>query len=234
MTLPAPQILKVDGYTVIDDHKIGTKYRMALALAAASTKKDFYYATTDSGDSPAALARACHEHGKNLVLFTPELHRDKTPTLRLAEQFNAKVDPQTGVTDYDPVYDIASKAARRDGAEFIDFDDQTAIDVLADIARSLNLSPQSVWSASAKGAMSRAYQLAWPDADHYAVAVMDYREADFGQAKVYRTDTPYRDPFEGPTAFPCNRNYEAKAWEFMKTHMEPNENVVFWNPAGPN
>jgi len=93
--------------------------------------------------------------------------------------------------------------------------------------------PAEVWSAISTGVLSRALQIAWPNAQFNAVAVArNIKDGEAGRAKIWShpkefsqdVDREYQPPF------PSAMNYDAKAWEFMKKHGSPG--AWFWNVGG--
>lgn len=228
--LPPPQIREINGYTVVDDYSIGTKFRMAVGLVQKSLKQEFFYATLHTGNSPEALARACSLGGKHLTLVTTQIEDKPYPRALLNAQKLGATVIDYPVDSFEVVTNMAEEMSADYSGELIDFDNEASIQQLAEIARSLNLHPWEVWSASGKGAMSRAYQMAWPNAEHFSVDVLGYSRADFGKATIVPAhDAPHLPSSEMPP-FACNAYYEGKAFPVMKKHTKPSPNVLFWNP----
>jgi hypothetical protein len=231
---PLPDIKVIDGFTVVDDSVIGTKTRIAHHLVERCETDQVYYATTPVGASPIALAQACAEMGKRLTLLCTQISElNFTPALLRARDLGAKIRVSPS-EDFKLVADWAQTLAHRENGFMPDFDSDAAIDIIAETAVALNIRPSKVFSASARGAMSRAYQIAWPEADHHAVVVLKLENADYGTAIPIYSQTPYEEPFEDPVPFACNPCYEAKAWDMMTKMEKPSEKTLFWNPAGPN
>jgi len=231
---PLPDIRTIEGFTVIDDSRIGTKTRIAHRLVEMTNCEEIIYPTTPVGASPAALAAACREMGKKLTLLCTQISElNFTPALLTARELGAtiRVSPSE---DFNLVADWARTIAHRENSFLPDFDSDAAVSIIAETAIALNLQPAKVFSASARGAMARAYQIAWPEAEHHSVVVLKLENADYGTAKPIFTDTPYEEPYEGPLPFDCNRCYEGKAWDVMTAREIPAKTTIFWNPAGPN
>lgn len=225
--LPLPIVKTYDDVTVIDDSKIGSKFRMAVELIGRSRQQTFNFASSPFGASPLAMAEACIKLDRRLNLFYPYVPEDQfTDQMKKAREMGAHI---TIVNAEEHIY-VAGEAQSRDG-QFISFDSDDAIEVIADTARALNLSPQHVWAAGGLGGITRGLQRAWKGAEHHAVAVVHLAQADYGNAHVIHTATPFNEAATGEVPFPCNRFFEAKAWHTMKQHSQSQTGIVFWNPA---
>ncbi len=234
-SLPLPLIVQLDGITLIDDSKNGTKTRIANALIRHYPRRDFFYATTPDGASPISLAQACQETGQKLTLIsTRSYSQELSPALRKAKEMGAVIDmikeDSLAIAEAEARY--RAKASK---AVYIDFDNDVSIKIVAEEAKKLNLNPGQVWSASARGAMARAYQIAWPLAEHYSIVIVpDVPGADFGNAKCISLKESWAKAVRNEPPFPCNSYYEARAWPGVVLLANRAKNPLFWNPAGPN
>jgi hypothetical protein len=113
------------------------------------------------------------------------------------------------------------------GAEEIPFgcDCQAFLDAMSQVALSTKIVPKEVWSVSGSGALTRALQIAWPDATFYAVQIGKVPKA--GIATVIKAPEAYEDDARNPPPFPSCSNYDAKAWQFMKARAS--KGALFWN-----
>lgn len=115
------------------------------------------------------------------------------------------------------------------GAQLLPFglDHPDVINALADVARSLDITPAEVWSITSSGVLSRALQQAWPDAAFYGVRVGP--EPNAGHATVFNAPEKFDQKSRVPPPFNSNIYYDAKAWRFVKEHASPG--ALFWNVA---
>lgn len=227
-SLPKPKLLSIDGVTVIDDTAVGTKFRMAFAMIGSSRCQTFNFASSPFGESPLAMAEACIKLERKLNLFYPDVPLEQfTAQMKQAKEMGANIIPVIGTEDH--LY--VSAEAKRQPGHFISFDSDDAIAIIADTARSLEISPDHVWAAGGLGGITRGLQAAWTNATHHAVAVTRLAQADYGKAQVIYIDTPFREAAATATPFPCNPYFEGKAWAEMQQHRAQETNIVFWNPA---
>lgn len=82
-------------------------------------------------------------------------------------------------------------------------------------------------SVQRSGALSRALQIAWPDASFKAVQVG--ATPDVGRATLYKAPERFEVDAKGPVPFPSCRNYDAKAWQFVARYAKTG--ALFWNVA---
>lgn len=228
-SLPLPVIRAFDNVTVVDDSKVGTKFRIAVAMVENSLTDNFCFASSPFGASPIALAEACKILDRKLNLFYPQVDI-YTEKMQRAEALGAKI---TIVPSEDFAYAaaVAQVEAERTSGKFISFDGPEAVRVIGQTASSLNQDPNIVVAAAGLGGITKGLQIAWVRAKHLAVAVIDLPQADYGTAELFRTRTPFEEPATEHPPFECNPHFEAKAWPFAKALAQKHEGVLFWNPA---
>ena len=234
MNLPLPDLKNINGYTVADDSRIGTKPRIFRRLLELTNSDEIYYPTTPVGASPIALAEACKDIGKKLILLSTQITDiDLAPALKKAKLLGADLRI-SHEEDFNLVEAWAKALAREQNGYIPDLTSEAALDCIAETAMALNVKPKTVVCATARGGITGSLQKAWPDAEHIAVVVLKLEDADYGTAQPIFTDTPYETPHPEKTPFPCNPFYEAKAWHIMNEVIAPSKDVLFWNPSGPN
>ncbi len=235
--LNEPDIFSIDGITVVDDSKVGTKIRIAWAITQNFLNREFFYATTPDGAGAAAFAEVCHQAGRKLTLISSlSPFEGLSPSLLKAQSLGAKVEIIPVSSDQFHIVQAEAKSrAKKAKGLYVDFDNDIAIRIVADEAKKLNLNPGQVWSASARGAMARAYQIAWPNAEHYSIVIVpDVPEANFGKAKCIALKDVWAKVAGSEPIFACNSYYEARAWPGVRMLANRDKNPLFWNPAGPN
>ena|SRR5215471_1956762 len=109
------------------------------------------------------------------------------------------------------------------------FDTPEVIEALSKIAVTIPLSPDEVWCASGSGVLTRSLQKAWPQAKHHAVQVG--KVSDTGKANVHVYDKPFEYECKFSPPFPCEKNYDRKAWELC-SKTKGGGKVLFWNVVG--
>lgn len=234
--LPPPLVVTLDGITLVNDSQVGTKTRIARAITRRFLSQEFFYATTPDGAGAAAFAEACHQAGRKLTLVSSQPPTDELgPALLKAQSLGATIQViGVGSDQLHIVEAEAANMANNAQGQYVDFDNDVAINIVAAEARKLNLNPGQVFSASARGAMARAYQKAWPNAEHYSIVVVEnVSNANFGIAQALPLPEKYRTVTEN-IPFPCNSYYEARVWPMVRELADLNKKPLFWNPSGPN
>lgn len=227
MTLPPLSITEHGGIYVVRDDRVqgGTKRRVLAPLLAGAD--EWVYASPCQGYAQVALAYACREAGKRATVFVA---RRATLHKRTQEAVSAGARVVQVPVGYMTVVAARARAyAQETGAGLLPFgfDTPAFVAALADLARSLGLSPSEVWAVAGSGTLSRALQVAWPDAAHHAVRIGSVPKA--GRAQLYQAPEPFERDAKMPPPFPSCSNYDAKAWRFIRRHASPGS--VFWNVA---
>jgi hypothetical protein len=73
--------------------------------------------------------------------------------------------------------------------------------------------------------LTRALQLAWPDARFFGVQVGHCPPVT--KATIITCDEPFERDARFPPPFPSCSNYDAKVWQHMKRDASPG--ALFWN-----
>lgn len=228
MTLPPFRVDTIGGIRVVRDDLVpgGTKRRVLGPLLAGAD--EWVYASPAQGYAQVALAHACRELGKRATVFVAGR---ALPHARTAEAIAAGANIREVRPGYMTVVTARARAyAAEAGAGLLPFgfDTPPFVAALAALARSLGLAPSEVWCVAGSGTLSRALQLAWPDAAHHAVRIG--AAPDAGRARLYLAPEPFERDAREPPPFPSCPNYDAKAWRFIMRHASAGS--VFWNVAG--
>lgn len=227
MSFPAPVIEEYSGILVVRDDLIpgGTKRRVLDRLLVGAD--EFVYASPAYGYAQIALAYACAARGLRATVFTAKRN---APHPRTQEARSAGAKIVMVPTGY--LSNVRAKArayAETVGAALLPFgfDTPAFLAGLADVARTLPMTPSEVWTVAGSGTLSRALQQAWPGAAFHAVQVG--REPQAGAARVYTAPEAFEDDARERPPFPSCSNYDAKAWRFVSRHASPG--ALFWNVA---
>ncbi len=227
MNLPDPIILEHEGFQVVRDDLLpgGTKRRAIPVFF--DEHYEYVYASPVYGYAQVALAYACRDYGYRATIFCAK-RKTYAPLTKHALEIGATIiEVPYGYLNV--VQARAREHCRSTGAKLLPFglDDPMFIQVLADVAATLSVTPKEVWSVVGSGVLTRALQMAWPTATFYGVRIGAYSDA--GLATVMLASEAYEKPAQYAPPFPSCLNYDAKAWVFMKKHASPN--ALFWNVA---
>jgi hypothetical protein len=248
---PAPVIERVElgdkhVYVVRDDLlKVGSKSRFADFFVQNHKANVFVYAQPRVGYAGITLCSLANKYDKKVVLFVPEAKDQMTPHIQRckddgAELYFKRIYGMAGLRK--AAKDYVDEANNKFGANTLHvyvppglrgIPEITAAAVKVAHNMTLPEDVSEVWSVVSTGMLSRALQIAWPTLPFNAVAVARNMHAgEIGRAKMYSHPFPFmKDELkEHLPPFPCAKNYDAKAWRFIKEHAKPG--ALFWNVAG--
>ena len=97
-------------------------------------------------------------------------------------------------------------------------------------AASMIPEPEEVWVAISTGVLSRALQIAWPNAKFNCVAVArNLKEGELGRASVISEPMEFQTPEkkENLPPFPTVPTYDAKVWKYIPKNT--GRNILMWN-----
>lgn len=229
--LPPPVIVEHDGFRVVRDDLVpgGTKRRVLTEVFKHKAAAEFVYPSIPDGYGAIGVALAAKDNGKAARLFYADLPREQWSDLMTqAEEAGATMVMVPG-THEDAI------AAAREYAEAhaeslllpLGFAMPEYEEELANIARTLPVEPEQVWVASGTGTLTRAFQQAWPDAEHHAVVIKD--KGSTGNAVRHMLTSEFEQAAVKPP-FPSSDTFDAKVWGFMKREAKPG--ALFWNVGG--
>lgn len=204
----------------------GTKMRAIMPLIASSMAGEFVYASPAQGYAQVALAHCTAALGRRATVFTAERKVPHPLTMR-AKAAGAKI-VQVGFGRLNVIQSRAKRYTQEVGAMLVPFgcDVPLCRDAIAEAARQIDAPPDEVWTVAGSGVLTRSLQAAWPKAKFYAVAVGS-EKANTGRAIRIDCPVPFEDNARVFPPFPSARNYDAKAWEYIKRQASPG--ALFWN-----
>lgn len=227
-TIPAYLVEELDRFVVRDDLLPGgTKRRAVQPLLEPG--REYVYPGPVYGYAQLALAYSASLVGAIATLFVAK-RAEMYPTTARAMEAGAKVmEVPHGYLN------VVQAAARRycedTGAVLLPFglDTYDTMVRIADAAKSTGLLPTQVWCVAGSGTLTRSLQLAWPEAEHFAIAVG--KSPNIGTAKLIEAPEKFEQPVNrklGPVPpFPSTPNYDAKGWRYFVEHSKPG--ALFWN-----
>lgn len=235
-TFPPPKVFEYNGVFVVRDDLLpgGTKRRIGHVLM--NSKPEYVYASTVFGYAQIALAYICRDAGKKLTLFVAqrkELHHRTS----MAKSIGANI-VQIPMGYLSNTRSQARRYFREAPRERhlvpYGLDTPEVVSAMADVARKVPdqnglPTPKEVWVVAGSGTISRALQLAWPDARVHAVGV-GASAPDVGNAVIHHSPDPFSKDAAFQPPFPTVPNYDAKAWVFVKRYSS--KGAWFWNVAG--
>ncbi len=227
--MPPPVVEQHEGILVVRDDLIlgGTKARVVASLFHDGAD-EYVYASPAQGYAQFAIAVAARAAGKRATIFVADRAEPHRLT-RLAQAAGATIQAVS------PGYLTVVRARAR---AYVDvrprvallpfgLDHEAVIAGLATVARSTGLEPDEVWCVAGSGLLTRALQRAWPTAEHHAVRVG--APPKVGTAALWTAPEAFARPAKIPPPFPSAREYDAKAWQFVRNRAGRGRRVVFWN-----
>jgi hypothetical protein len=233
-----PIVVNHDGFNVVREDLMGfgSKCRFGDILVSTAQSDTLVYVQPRYGFAGISLAYLAKKYNKKLVLFSPsqeEISDHQAICIERGAEMKFKRIAAMPVLN-----GHAKKWAEENNAFFIplglkhELVTAAAVKVAYDLAQKHG-EPQEVWSAISTGVLSRALQIAWPNAQFNGVAVArNIQEGERGRATVWSHPKAFNQNVDAKyiPPFPSAQNYDAKAWEFMVKHGSPG--AWFWNVGG--
>lgn len=233
-----PIVVNHDGFNVVREDLMGfgSKCRFGDILVSTAQSDTLVYVQPRYGFAGISLAYLAKKYNKKLVLFSPsqeEISDHQAICIERGAEMKFKRIAAMPVLN-----SHAKKWAEENNAFFIplglkhELVTAAAVKVAYDLAQKHG-EPEEVWSAISTGVLSRALQIAWPNAQFNGVAVArNIQEGERGRATVWSHPKAFNQNVDAKfiPPFPSAQNYDAKAWEFMKKYGNPG--AWFWNVGG--
>jgi hypothetical protein len=224
-TLLDPVVQEIEGFFVVRDDLIpgGSKRRALRRMLQAG--HEYVYGGPAFGYAQMSLAYAAKDVGAAATIFVAK-RKDLHHRTKEAVKAGAKLVQ----VPHGYLSNVRAKARAYccvTGAIEIPFgcDCPSFLEAMSQVALSTKIFPKEVWSVSGSGALTRALQIAWPDAKFYAVQIGKPPRA--GKATIVKAPEAYEQDARKPPPFPSCSNYDAKAWQFIKDKAA--KGALFWN-----
>lgn len=193
-------VVNVDAI-VRDDLLPGGTKRRAIPVFFRHDIHEYVYASPVQGAAQLALALTAREHGKQATIFCAKRKTWHPNTVRVHELGARVMEVPMGYLS-----NVTAKArdyCQGTGAMLLPFglDDPRMIAELADVARALGIAPHEVWSIASSGVLTRALQLAWPDARFFGVQVGHC--PPISKATIITCDEPFERDARSRRHFPA-------------------------------
>lgn len=224
---PDPVVERIDRFFVVRDDLIpgGTKQRVLGRFLTGAD--EFVYASPAYGYAQVALAHTCRDMGKQATVFVAKRAQLHSRTAE-AKKAGAKIVQ----IPHGYLSNVKAKAAQyceASGASLLPWglDFPAFLDALAGVAISMQIAPSEVWTVAGSGTLSRALQIAWPNATFHAVQVGATPKV--GRATLHIANEKFEQDSRLKPPFPSCSNYDAKAWQFVDRFAA--DGALFWNVA---
>lgn len=223
-----PVVIEHEGVRVVrDDLIVGTKTRAADLLASKINNDTMVYSQPRVGLAGVSLLDVAKHHNKKVVLFMPASKRISLHQACCIERGAIPIFERIAAM---PILNIKAKEwADKHNAFFIPLGLKHELATAAIVYTASKISePEEVYVAISTGVLSRALQIAWPNAKFTCVAVArNLKAGELGRASVISEPLEFmqEEPIQPP--FPTVRTYDAKVWKYIPKNT--GRNILMWN-----
>ena len=245
--LPLPPLQKYGDRLVYNDGAVaefGTKQRAGDAfvqdiIGKAPDVRGFCYVQT-IGKAAPALTTLTKKYGKGMVIFCPA-SKETTDDQRLAIELGAHAVFMR-IAAMKQLRAVADRWAARNLCVHAPLGLHATMVTAAIVKTAVALKerdgePEEVWTVMGSGVLSRALQIAWPNAKFFGVPVSrNIKDGEKGRAVLH----PYPQDFEKglikgdecwlPRELDTIDTYDGKG--YVQFNKMAGKNAVFWNVAG--
>lgn len=232
--LPLPKIKFFNGFGVIDDSEVWSKYRYLEPEISETKLKHIFALATGWGASENLLTQICKEQDKQLHLIYPRIPGGSHSIAKRNAELNGVHIIPLNTDDLREAKAFALQKAERTDGKLISLSNEKLSRSYIDTARRLDIDPDVICTASTSGTLCRSLQIVWSRARHETMVVLKVEHADMGSANIHYSDQDLSEESAIDPPFPCNRNFEGKMWQRMLETEKPSKNTFLWNSAGPN
>ncbi len=228
---PNPVVVEHDGVFVVrDDLTVGTKTRAGDLLMSKVKANTLVYCQPRVGLAGVSLCDVAQRHPeKNIVLFMPSSKKISIHQACCIERGATAIFKRIAAMPNLNLY--AKQWAAENGAYFIPLGLKHELATAAIVhAASTIEEPEEVYVAISTGVLSRALQIAWPNAKFTCVAVArNLKEGELGRANVISEplEFPQSEKLENLPPFPSVASYDAKIWKYIPKNT--GRRILMWN-----
>jgi hypothetical protein len=227
---PDPVVIEHEGVRVVrDDLIVGTKTRAGDLLMSKLNHDTIVYSQPRVGLAGISLLDVAKHYNKKIVLFMPA---SKTISHHQACCIERGAIPIFERIAAMPNLNLKAKEwADKNDAFFVPLGLKHELATAGIVhAASKIPEPDEVYVAISTGVLSRALQIAWPNAKFTCVAVArNLKQGELGRADVISEplDFPQEELKENLPPFPAIATYDAKVWKYIPKNS--GKNVLMWN-----
>lgn len=228
---PDPVVIEHEGVLVVrDDLIIGTKARAGDLLVSKTQADTLVYCQPRVGLAGVSLCDVASRHSdKNIVLFMPSCKKISVHQACCIERGARAMFERIAAMPNLNLY--AKRWADENNAYFIPLGLKHELATAAIVhAASTIEEPEEVYVAISTGVLSRALQIAWPNAKFTCVAVArNLKAGELGRAHVISEPLPFSasELPENMPPFPTVATYDAKVWKNIK--KDGKKRRLMWN-----
>ena len=225
-----PMVVKHQGIRVVRDDVItGTKVRGGDCLISTIKEDTIAYVQPRTGLAGVSLLEVAKRHGKKVRLYMPSSkrisHHQACCIERGAEVSFHRIAAMPNLNK------IAQEDAKKNGYYFVPLGLKHKM-VTAGLVKSASQipEPEEVYTVISTGVLSRALQIAWPNAKFTAIAVArNMKAGESGRAKLISAPEAFTKAIKRDEMppFPSIGTYDAKAWRYIPKNT--NKDILFWN-----
>jgi len=228
---PDPVVTVHDGIRCVRDDLItGTKVRGGDCLMSRINQSTIVYVQPRTGLAGVSILDVAKRYDKKVKLFMPSAqrisHHQACCIERGAEASFHRIAAMPNLNK------IAKDwADSQEDAFFVPLGLKHEL-VTAGIVKAASKipAPDEVYVAISTGVLSRAMQIAWPNAKFHSVAVSrNLKAGELGRADVISEPMAFQqsEKPENLPPFPCIDTYDGKVWKYIPKNT--GRNILFWN-----
>jgi hypothetical protein len=228
---PDPVVTMHDGVRCVRDDLItGTKVRGGDCLLSRINQSTIVYVQPRTGLAGVSILDVAKRYNKNVKLFMPSA---KTISHHQACCIEQGADASFHRVAAMPNLNKIAKewANQQDDAFFVPLGLKHELVTAGIIKTALKIeAPDEVYVAISTGVLSRALQIAWPNAKFTSVAVArNLKAGELGRAEVISEPMPFQqsEKAENLPPFPSIDTYDGKVWKWIPKNT--GKNILFWN-----
>lgn len=225
---PDPIVIDHEGVRVVrDDLIVGTKTRAGDLLASKLNNDTIVYSQPRVGLAGVSLLDVAKHHNKKIVLFMPASKRISLHQACCIEQGAVPMFERIAAM---PILNMKAKEwADKNNAFFVPLGLKHELATAGIVhAASKIPEPEEVYVAISTGVLSRALQIAWPNAKFNCVAVArNLKQGELGRARVISEPLEFAQEETELPPFPTVRTYDAKVWKYIPKNT--GRNILMWN-----
>lgn len=228
-----PEIVTHDGIRVVrDDFLVGSKVRGGDCLISSLPEHidTIVYVQPRTGLAGVSILDVAKRHNKKVRLFMPSSQKISVHQACCIER-GADVSFHR-IAAMPNLNLIAKKwASEHSNAFFVPLGLKHER-VTAGIVKSASRipAPDVVYTATSTGVLTRALQIAWPDAEFVSVCVSrNMKAGELGKAKPISENLAFTssEKKENLPPFPNIDTYDGKVWKFIPKNSD--KDILFWN-----
>jgi hypothetical protein len=227
---PDPVVIDHEGVRVVrDDLIVGTKTRAGDLLMSKLNHDTIVYSQPRVGLAGVSLLDVAKHYNKKIVLFMPASKTISHHQACCIEQGAIPIFERIAAM---PNLNLKAKEwADKNDAFFVPLGLKHELATAGIVhAASKIPEPDEVYVAISTGVLSRALQIAWPNAKFTCVAVArNLKQGELGRANVISEplDFQQEEAKENLPPFPAIATYDAKVWKYIPKNS--GKNVLMWN-----